>query len=169
MSDLSKVKSSFWPTKLRVKLARIASTVNLIVLFAAIALYALGQSTVNAVSVFSMLARVLHFVVIVSACTLLATGVYRIALGGGVDDFERKSAHKASYFSYYALGGFLILSLFAIDTWSAYSISSGLQEISVRQLQDTLGAMFWVAIDLVIVLPAAFLAWLLPIDTNDDE
>ena len=133
------------PAKMRVTLARISST-------GAIASYALAA--IMFFYGFSNAGFGFVALTLLMCCLLLGTGVYRIAGGKPEDEFEKSILYKASYYSYAIVGGGLIIGIFAFSVL--------VDSKAIDHFEDPSSFILYGAILIVMVVPAACVAWLLP-------
>ena len=135
------------PGPMKVKMARVASVTNLCALALSAIFYLMG---------IKILGLAMLIVALAAFCFLLSTGVYRIAGGQPLDDIEREQMQKAYAWSYWVLGCGLIVTVLLVqifDQISQYMNSEGFYEF-----------LFWSLTSLILVLPAAALAWKMPTD-----
>ncbi len=150
---------SYLPMKVR--RARYASTINLACVTAA-AFFILIQHQIEKYYIVNVLAGLFLFIAAVALAALLSTGVYRIAAGQyNLDDIEQIERQKAQALSYQILGGgILMLGCVFLLTGASWSFP---EESSTRQF------LFWIMFHLILVLPAAILAWRMPLVEISDE
>lgn len=140
------------PGRMNVKMARIASTGNLAALVLAGVFYLLGMKIPGIVMLcLAMLAF----------CVLIGTGVYRIAGGQPLDDVERDLMQKGYYWSYWIVGTLLILGILALQLFDRVSI--------LMQSEKVHAFLFWAVMSMVIVIPAAVLAWQMPTEEIEED
>lgn len=140
------------PGRMNVKMARIASTGNLAALVLAGVFYLLGMKIPGIVMLcLAMLAF----------CVLIGTGVHRIAGGQPLDDVERDLMQKGYYWSYWIVGTLLILGILALQLFDRVSI--------LMQSEKVHAFLFWAVMSMVIVIPAAVLAWQMPTEEIEED
>ena len=133
------------PGPMNVKLARVASITNVA---------AITASGVLFLENFDGAGFVALFITLVSFVGLIGTGVYRIIGGKPLDEFETNMARKAYQCSYLILGAGLMIGVFMAHITNMGS--------DLTELRSILEFSVWAVIDVVIVLPVAVLAWLMP-------
>jgi len=140
------------PGRMNVKLARIASAGNLISLVLSAVFYLVGMKIAGIVMLcLAMLAF----------CILIGTGVYRIAGGQPLDDMERDLMQKGYYWSYWIVGTLLIVGILVLRIVD--DASTLMQSEKVHEF------LFWAVMSMVIVVPAAVLAWQMPVEEIEED
>ena len=145
--------------KMDVKSARQASVVNLLCWPVAAMLYWMGLG---------VLAYIVTMIAVFSLFIVMRTGLFRIVGGRIMDDVEMEMQRRAYSYAYSALGCTIMLGL--LITYIGYdTLRTNAPDLLSLKTHEVLSFLLWMAIDVMLILPAAFLAWLLPIDEIEDE
>ena len=137
---------------MKVRSARLTSVTNLIAIGASAVFYLLGWEIAG----LSML-----IVALLAFCFLIGTGVYRIAGGQPLDDMEEAQMRKSYARSYWVVATGLVLAVLGLQIFDNLA--------AILQNDDGQTFLFWSLTSIVMVLPAAFLAWNMPVEEIGED